>query len=225
MAPMPSVRQGHIPAPIGGLNTVDGGFLLPETDCPLLYNMTAAENGLRSRFGAQEWCTGLAGIADNTVRSVLPFRGSHKNGSTDKLFACTSQGIYDVSASSGAPPLVVTFPTQTGDAGYGICTVVVNSSGGHFLLYCDEENGYYVYTEATASWTKVAQQASVPWVANTVYGANARVSNGGLSYKTTAGGTSAAAPATGPAGTGNAIVDNTVTWFYEPTISGVDPAT
>jgi hypothetical protein len=220
-----TARQDHIPAPMGGLNTVDGGFMMPETDCPLLYNAIGAENGLRSRFGTQEWCTGLLGIADNTVRTVLPFTGSHKNGSTNKAFSATSKGIYDATASSNAPALPVTFGTQSGDAGYGICCVVVNSSGGHFLVYCDEENGYYVYTEATTTWTKVAQQASTVWAVGTVYGANARVSNGGLTYKTAAGGTSAAAPATGPAGTGAAIVDNTVTWAYEPTINGVDPAT
>lgn len=210
---------------MGGLNTIDGGFLMPETDCPLLYNMIGAENGLRSRFGNQEWCTGVLGIADNTVRSVLPFTGSHKNGSSNKLFACTSKGIYDVSASSGAPPLVVTFGIQSGDAGYGISYVVVNASGGHFLVYCDEENGYYVYTEATTSWIKVVQAATTVWAPNTVYGAGASVSNGGLTYNTVAGGTSAVAPATGPSGTGAAIVDGSVTWVYTPSITGVDPAT
>lgn len=197
---------------------------MPETDCPLLYNMIGAENGPRSRLGSPEWCTNLAGIADNTVRSLLPFTGSHGDSSTNKLFACTSKGIYDVTASSAAPALVVVFGVQSGDAGYGVCHVVVNSSGGHFLVYADEVNGYYVYTEATATWTKVAQASSVVWAVGTVYGAGARVSNGGLTYKTTAGGTSAAAPATGPSGTGAGIADNTVLWDYEPTVNGVDPA-
>ena len=198
---------------------------MPDTDCPLLYNMIGAENGIRSRLGNQEWCTGVNGIGDNTVRSMLPFTGSHKNGSTNKLFACTRKGIYDVSASSATPPLVVTFAIQTGDAGYGICYTVVNASGGHFLVYCDEENGYFVYTEATTTWIKVVQAAMTIWAPNTIYGAGVSVSNGGLTYKTAAGGTSAAAPATGPAGTGNAIVDNTATWAYTPSITGVDPAT
>jgi hypothetical protein len=215
----------HIPAPTGGLNTVAPGYAMPDLDCPLLYNMVGAENGLRSRLGSREWCTTLVGIADNTVRSILPFTGSHKNGSTDKLFACTSKGIYDVSASSAAPTLLVTFGTQTGDAGYGISCVFVNFSGGHFLLLCDEENGYYVYSESTTTWVKVVQASTTAWAASTVYGAGATVVNGGLTYKTTAGGTSAALPATGPSGTSAAIVDNTVTWAYTPSITGVDPAT
>lgn len=223
-SPARTARSGSIPAPMGGLNTVDSGFAMPKADCPVLYNMIGAENGLRGRLGSAEWCTGLVGIADNTVRAELPFTGSHKNGSSNKLFATTSKGIYDVSASSGAPPLVVTFGIQTGDAGRGISQVVVNSSGGHFLVYCDEENGYYVYSEATTAWVKVIQANAVAWAAATVYAAGARVSNGGLTYTTPAGGTSANAPATGPAGTGAAIVDNTVIWTYSPSVGGVDPA-
>jgi hypothetical protein len=219
--PPATARSLSVPVPIG-MNTIDSGYAMPDSDCPLLVNLISAENGLRSRLGSQEWCTGLVGIADNTVRSVLPFTGSTPGN--NRLFACTSKGIYDVSSSSAAPTLVVTFGTQTGDAGYGICHVVVNASGGHFLLYADEVNGYYVYTESPSGWVKVAQASSTAWAAATVYGAGARVSNGGLTYKTTAGGTSAAAPATGPSGTGAGIVDNTVTWDFEATINGVNPA-
>lgn len=218
----PAAKTGFIPAPVGGLNTVDGGFGMPELDCPLLYNQIAAENGNRSRLGSKEWCTGLTGIADNTVRSTLPFAGSHSDGSTDRLFACTSKGIYDCSASSNAPTLVVIFGDQSGLAGFGVCDVVVNSSGGHFLVYCDEVNGYYVYTEAITTWTKVVQAASTAWVTGTVYGAGARVSNAGLTYQTTAGGT---AGVTAPTGTSASVSDGGVTWAYAPSISGVDPAT
>jgi hypothetical protein len=224
-APAAAVEQAHITAPIGGINTVDGGFTMPEEDCPLLFNLIGAENGLRSRLGSTEWCTGLTGFGDNTVRSVLPFAGSHKNGATNKLFVCTSLGIYDVSASMDSPPLVVTFQTQVGDAGYGICSVVVNSSGGHFLVYCDEENGYYVYSEATNSWVKVIKAAVDAWVPDIDYPPGSRVSNGGLTYTTVAGGHSAAAPATGPTSAGALIPDNTITWAYAPSITGVDPAT
>lgn len=224
-APAAAVKQTHIQAPIGGLNTVDGAFTMPELDCPLLFNVIAAENGLRSRLGNKEWCTGLSGAGDNTVRTMLPFAGSHKNGSTSRLFGCTSMGIYDVSASMANPPLVVTFQTQVGDAGYGIGTVVVNASGGHFFAHCDEENGYYVYAEATNSWVKVVKAALTAWAADADYPPGSRVSNGGLTYVTAAGGHSAAAPATGPSNTGAAVQDGTVVWSYAPSISGVDPAT
>jgi hypothetical protein len=151
----PATTQAvHLPAPIGGLNTISAGTAMPASDCVQLYNLVAAEYGLRSRLGSREWCTGLTGAGDNQVRTIVPFTGSAKNGSKDKLFAVTSTGIWDVSSSTSTPTQVLTFATQSGDAGQGISHVVV-TAGGHFLLYCDEENGLHVYTESTNTWAAV----------------------------------------------------------------------
>jgi hypothetical protein len=159
---MPAVRRQpiparfqelYIPAPTGGLNTVSPGGLLPDTDCLSLWNMVVAENGLRSRLGSREWCTGLTGASDNLVRSVLPFKGSQ--ASKDRVFACTSSGIWDVTSSSAAPTLVIAFADTTGDAGYGVAHALVTAAG-HFLAYADEQNGLYYYTESTDTWAKVA---------------------------------------------------------------------
>jgi hypothetical protein len=173
-----TVTTVSIPAPMGGLNTIDPGYGMPETDCPLLYNMVGAENGLRCRLGSREWCTNLTGLVDNEVRTILPFSGS--TTASDKLFACTSTGIWDVTASSQAPSQVVGFSKQTGNAGYGTACVFVNFSGGHFLLYCDEENGYLTYSEANTAWNNVGPQASIQWVKNTVYNPADQVINNGL---------------------------------------------
>jgi hypothetical protein len=150
--------QAHIPAPVGGLNTVSPGYQMPELDCPVLYNLVGAENGLRSRLGYKEWCTG---VGSSTVATIMPFAGSTTSGSKDKLFA-TSTGtakIYDVSASSAAPSSVLNFASSTGDAGWGVSHSVVNSAGAHFLMYFDEVNGYHVYTETTDTWAAVAAGA------------------------------------------------------------------
>lgn len=218
----PSIKSLEIPAPVGGLNALDPATALPESDCLALYNMVAAELGLRIRQGWSEWIAGgLTGASDTWVRTVMPFSGSHKNGSTDKLFAVTSQGIWDVTAhgastvawgastayvagsksnpssfvtnggktyvcvqsgtsagsggptgtgtnivdgacqwnyvASNTPPsLLVTFGIQTGDAGYGTFVVMTNGAGNRFLLYCDEENGYFVYPES-GPWSQVTQ--------------------------------------------------------------------
>jgi hypothetical protein len=147
--------QAHIPAPVGGLNTVSPGYQMPDLDCPVLYNLVGAENGLRSRFGYKEWCTG---VGSSTVATIMPFAGSTTSGSKDKLFA-TSTGtakIYDVSASSATPSSVLNFASSAGDAGWGVSHSVVNSAGAHFLMYFDEVNGYHVYTESTDTWAAVA---------------------------------------------------------------------
>lgn len=210
------LREGTMPAPSGGLNTIDSGVGVPPTDSLLQYNMINAEYGLRVRLGYRDWCMNL----DGPPRSILPFKGSHRDGSLDKAFATTSTGIYDVTAASTAPPKVLTFPTTTGDAGFGISTVHVTAAG-HFLIYCDEVNGYYLYTETSNTWVKIAASGAAAWAINTVYALNAVTQNGGNTYTCITAGTSAGA--VGPSGTGTDIVDNTVHWRYTPVVSGVDP--
>ncbi len=160
----PTAQTVTVPAPMGGLNTVSSGAAMPPGDCVLLYNLVAAENGLRSRLGSREWCTGLTGASDNQVRSILPFTGSTKSGNRNKLFATTSTGIWDVTASDTTPALLLSFASSAGDAGYGVAHVVVTSAG-HFLLYCDEVNGLHIYTESTTTWAAVALGAGATQIA------------------------------------------------------------
>ena len=142
-------RMFHLPAPIGGMNSVSPGTDMPVSDCIYAYNLIGAEFGLRSRLGWREWCTELAG---EQVRSLLPYTGSTKDGASNRLFACTASGIWDVSSSMVGPSRVVTFSVQDDDSGWGISTAFVNAAG-HFLAYTDEANGYYLYAESTATWT------------------------------------------------------------------------
>lgn len=159
-------------APVGGLNTISAAGGMPSSDCYVLYNMIAAEYGLRARLGYREWCTGLTGAADNQVRTILPFSGSI--AANNKLFAATSSGIWGVTTSSDAPSLLIAFGTTTGNAGYGeCCTFVSQADGGHFLIYCDEVNGMYVYTQSTDTWAKVAAGAGATEIAGTIDPANA----------------------------------------------------
>ena len=166
--PRKTVDEVHVPAPVGGLNRIDPIGKMDLGDAVLLYNLVAAEFGLRSRLGYHEWVTNLIGTFDNTVRSVLPFKGSKSNGSTDKLFACTDNGIWDVSASTQAPTApagVTAFATVGPDSGWGQSLVAVDANGNHNLLYFDESNGYYLYREATNDWIKVTQGAGANQIA------------------------------------------------------------
>lgn len=271
MPSAPTLRSAHIPAPVGGLNTVDPAGELPELDCLRLFNLTAAELGLRTRTGYQEYAIGLTGATVNSVRTTLPFTGSHKSGSTNKLFACTQSGIWDVSTSGAvttawagttayaldayvtnggntyscqtagtsagaggptgtgtaivdgtctwnyvatntAPTLLVTFGTQTGDAGYGVSTVMATPAG-RFLLYCDEENGLYIWSESGASWTKPSATATVLYSTSATYAVGNQVVNGANVY-IVASITTGIPAGPGPTGTGTGIVDGGVTWNY-----------
>ena len=141
--------MAHIAAPVLGMDTVSAGTTMPPGYSIYSYNLIGGEFGLRSRLGWREWCTGL----DGQVRALLPFAGSTRGGTSNKLFATTSTGIWDVSSSTTTPTQVVTFATASTDSGWGISTVFVNAAGAHHLCYCDEENGYFVYQEATSTWT------------------------------------------------------------------------
>lgn len=206
-----TVETAVLPAPIGGFNTMDVGPRMPELDAIYIYNLIAAEYGLRSRLGYREWCTNLSGSSGDGVRTIVPFSGNAKNGVDDKLFATTNEGIWDVTASSATPPQVVTFANTFLDAGRGISTVA-STAGGRFLVYCDEENGLYVYTPISASWTQVAAGVTELWAPTTTYLVGDQIVNGGNVYVVTIAGVSAASG--GPSGTGTGITDGTVTWNF-----------
>ncbi len=212
------MQQVHLPAPMGGLNTLNAGTAMPPADCLALTNMVASDLGLRARLGWREWCTNLGGLP---VRSLLPFTGSHKNGSTNKLFACTAHGIWDVSSSSASPSEVLVFTASTDDSGWGNCHVMV-TAGGHFLLYCDEENGYHVWSESTSAWIKPVLQSTSEWIAATGYLVGDYVLNSGNTYICTTAGTSAGSG--GPTTTGTGITDGGCVWDFAPSLTGVDPA-
>lgn len=148
----------QVAAPVGGLNRLDPVAALPTEDCTLLTNLVAAEYGLRSRLGTHEWVTGMTGTTDNTVRSIIPFKGA--SSSRDRLFATTDKGIWNVTSSTQAPVApsgATAFPNIDASSGRGSSVVMADASSNHNLLYCDESNGYFVYADATSTWTKVIQ--------------------------------------------------------------------
>jgi len=209
-------RFTHLPAPIGGWNAADALSGMSPADCVYLYNMIPFQYGLRSRLGYKEWATNL----DGDVRTILPFTASIVDN--DKLFATTTSGIWNVTASSAAPTRVYTFSATNSISGRGYATSFTNRAG-HFLVYCDEADGYVLYSETTGTWQRIAAASTNVWKTSTVYALNARVSNAGATYICTTGGTSGSGD--GPVGGGSGITDGTVTWAFSPTVSGVDPQT
>lgn len=145
-----------VPIPLG-LDTVNSPSALPPQRCPFLVNLIGADNGMRSRMGHAEWVTGMSGTGgDDSVRTIIPYTGSAKSGSKDRLFGVTKTGIYQNTTSTAAPGAkLVTFGTTTGDAGYGTWWVTATAAG-RFAFYVDEENGAYMYTESTDTWAAAA---------------------------------------------------------------------
>lgn len=204
-----SLQTVCVPAPIGGINTVDPGLAMPPTDCVYAFNLISAEYGLRSRLGYEEWVTGMTGAADDSVRSVVNFTAS--DPANNKLFATTSTGIWDCSSSTAAPSQLVAFGDDTGNAGWGVSTVTA-SPAGRFCFYCDEVNGLYIWTEA-GSWAAGIDGVAALWSSSTAVAVGTQcINDGGKVYVCDTAGITAAS--SGPTGTGSDITDGTARWDY-----------
>ena len=181
----------HMPAPVGGINTVTAASAMPPSDCLYLYNLIPFQYGLRVRSGYREWVTGCDGesllglenygspiafgisaplggpqvgqwtsMNPAGVRTILAFNGSATDGSNDRLWAVTQDGIWDVTLPGSSPTLVFAFgnaglPGGPAQAGRGVGTSFVNVSGSHYFAYCDGAFGYILYSEDTQTWTQI----------------------------------------------------------------------
>lgn len=137
--------------------SIPDSFGVYDDGSPMEFPMSAPLGG--REIGA--W-TGLSG---NSVRTILAFYGSIT--ANDRIFACTGDGIYDVTRPTSSPQRVYQFPVgthigtggdlvQSATAGYGSYTSFATPYG-HFLAYCDGANGYLLYSESTNTWTKVVE--------------------------------------------------------------------
>lgn len=139
---------GHLAAPFG-LNVVAPASAVPETDGLILLNLIAGDRGLKPRPGWKEHAINI-GTSTTEVRSIIPFHGSQ--ASKHRLFAATTDKIYNVTAGGAGPHAAVhTFAASGAFSGYGVWTGFTTLAG-HFLCYADETNGFLLYTESTDSW-------------------------------------------------------------------------
>ena len=159
----PSMTSFTFPASVGGINAIDSLMLMKPEDCIYTYNLMPSEYGSRLRKGYREWAINCG---NNDVRTIIPFDSNELFAENNKLFAVTSEGIWDVTLfGNTAPTLEQAFSINTGDAGYGVfCEFTGDAANsgqfarGHYLYYADALNGLFVYDEFNQSW-------SVPGVA------------------------------------------------------------
>jgi hypothetical protein len=155
-------RTGTVPVPVEGIDTISSLTEMGKLRAVSLINMIRAEGGLRSRTGYAAWVDNINAGAE--VRSILPYLGSAAGGAQNKLFACTTAGIYDVTATGTAPAQSIAFATSDANSGYGESQIFVTAAG-RFLLYTDESNGYYVWPEG-GPWAAVTQGVGATQVNN-----------------------------------------------------------
>lgn len=161
VAPAQQVLKAQIvPAPNGGINAVDMLAATPQFDSIFQYNLIPAQYGCRVRTGLSQWASQ---VGTGGVNTILPYNGAV--GSSDRLFAAGKNGIFDLSASGQVnPAALIVFPTIDSTSGFGGLTAFTTLAG-QFLLYTDESNGYYVYTDGVG-WAKVALGGGATQVSN-----------------------------------------------------------
>src|SRR5262245_32817368 len=141
------VQVNVLPAPIKGMDGRSNVAVDNPENCIIATNLMPAEYGMRSRFGWREHQVGLeTGVGTGLgVRTIIPFSSTVTSGASDKLFAATNEGIWDVTASGAAPVLKQPFINQGAEAGF--CTYIhnTNAAGAISLLVADRVNGLFVY--------------------------------------------------------------------------------
>lgn len=161
-SPVPATRPGSFSSPGQqltkpvlvlppvGINQVDPLAQMDPSDAIFMYNLQSFRYGTKVRQGYKQWATH---VGPGGVKTVIPYTGSILI--KDRLFAVGTDGIYDVSASVATPAVKLAFAGGvTPTSGQGIWQAVTTIAG-FFSAYCDEQYGYFLYTESTDLWAAV----------------------------------------------------------------------
>jgi hypothetical protein len=119
-------------------------------DCIYTFNLMPSEYGSRLRKGYKEWVVNCVNdvTLDNDVKTIIAFDSNNLFAEDNKLFAVTSEGIWDVTLYADNGPIrKQAFSNSSGDSGYGVwCEytgAAANSTSlkrGHYLYYADALN-------------------------------------------------------------------------------------
>ena len=156
-----------IPAPVQGMNAA-----LNITDenpqvCIWCENLIPNEYGLRVREGYRVWQEGINSGAE--VRNVITYYGrtDADTPTADRIFAVTTNGIYNVTAEYGTPSTALTFATASTVSDYGVWIQYVTEAGADLIFYADEENGLFTYTPSSDTWAQTSGITTAAGSANT----------------------------------------------------------
>lgn len=131
-------QPAHMPAPVGGLNTVSAASAMPASDCLYLYNLIPYQYGLRNRSGYRDWVTG-AGPAS----------------SGDGLYEYGSPLTFTLAGPLGGSVV----GGWVADSPLGVRSILPfagsKSDGANDRLWAAAIDGIYDATSSTASPTRV----------------------------------------------------------------------
>lgn len=155
-------KAGTFPAPVLGVDSRSSLTEANQKHCIYTFNMIPSAYGMRVRRGYQEWCTNLehAGGVSRGVSTIIPFGGDDTDGSNDRLFAVTNEGMWNVTEQDN-PISEFRFldvgmgGDVTEKAGHGVYTQVTTDAETHLLYYADSANGLFMYDADLGAWARV----------------------------------------------------------------------
>jgi hypothetical protein len=151
-------KPEFLPPSQGGINTLDGAASTPPQDALRMINMIPYQFGTTVRKGYQEWCQAVP-LGDG-IKTIVPYTSKTETTNNSKLFAITSDGIYNITTQGGVPAKVMNWPVKTVNTGW--CSWHAYSTlAGQFILLCDLVNGYYIYNGTTDTWAAAPALVSV----------------------------------------------------------------
>lgn len=138
--------------PVAGMDDNVPLFRMPEGTAVYLYNIIPGSYGAVTREGYLIWAVNLAGGA---VKGLVPFAGKESGSTPSRLFASTSNGIYNITARGADNPTAdVVYSDQTADAGFTHYHHFTDATGSQTVFVADSKNGLYEYNPVGPTWTK-----------------------------------------------------------------------
>lgn len=134
-------------APVGGWHTDKPIAALPPDAAFALVNWFPEAGYIRARNGSTSYATGLPG----SVGTLMPY-----SGATNKLFAASGAGIYDVSSAGAVGAALVSGLTSAHWS-----NVQFTNSGGKWLIACNGNDAPQIYNGASFAALSVTGPASI----------------------------------------------------------------
>ena len=153
MSRYPAQKQGRarkanihsVPAPTGGLNTLDSIALMDSKYAVVLQNFIPTPSSVSLRSGSVAHSTGLTGRVETLC--------AYNSASASKLFAAIGGSIYDVTASGAVGAAVVTGKTNARWQHVNFAT-----TGGSYLIMVNGADAPMLYDGTT--WTAITGVSS-----------------------------------------------------------------
>jgi len=134
-----------MPMPVRGINDVDPLAATPDGYDIYLRDFFPSNEGLSLRYGTKEWATDIG----SPVKTLITYNAID---GTQKFFAATNSGIYDITASTDTPAKVADLTSGN------VQWEQITNAGASFLVVTNGVDPFLLYNGTT--WISAVTSAS-----------------------------------------------------------------